>query len=56
MLISYALLKVRCLCSNGQNKQAQNRVPPKGSVGLFPQKAERNQSHISVVVPGAAPN
>src|SRR6516162_6530971 len=51
MLISYGLPKARCPCSNGQNKTAEIRVPPKGPVGLFQQKAERNQNKISMVVP-----
>jgi hypothetical protein len=51
MPISYGLPKARCPCSNGRNKTAQTRVPPKGPVGLFQQKAERNQNKISMVVP-----
>src|SRR5262249_36830757 len=51
MLISYGSQKARCDCSKGQNKTAQNRVPPRDPVGLFQQKAEQTQNQISMVVP-----
>jgi hypothetical protein len=44
--------KPRCTCSIPENKQEQNRVPPKHPVGHFRQKQKRNQSGILEVVPG----
>jgi len=40
-----------CTCSKQQNKTAQIRVPPKTLVGLFQEKAERNQTRFLMMVP-----